>query len=113
MEIAPDVTTKSRLTGRKQGRLPGNCLKKRERFPTTIVEYEENKVRDLLALERPKKKKDNSKVICFNCKEPGHYANKCPERSNEANRQDSGKMDLNHITCFKCKQKGHYSNQCT
>jgi hypothetical protein len=46
MEIAPDVTTKSLLTGRRQGNLPGNYSKKRERFPTTIVEYEENEVRD-------------------------------------------------------------------
>jgi hypothetical protein len=75
---------------------------------------------DLLALKRPKKKKkkkikkkDNSKVLCLNCKKTGHYANKCPERNEEADGQDSAKMDLNHITCFKCKQKGHYSNQCT
>jgi hypothetical protein len=38
MEIAPDVTTKSPLSGRRKGRLPGNCLKKRERFPMTVVE---------------------------------------------------------------------------
>jgi hypothetical protein len=82
-------------------------------FSTPIVEYEEQELRDLLALERPKKKKDNSKVLCFNCKELGHYADKCPERDNKANRQGSVKKNLNHITCFKCKQMGHYSNQCT
>jgi hypothetical protein len=43
MEIAPDVTIKSRLTGSRQGHLPRNCMKKRERFPTTIVEYENKK----------------------------------------------------------------------
>jgi hypothetical protein len=59
--------------------------KKRERFPTTVVEYQENEVRDLLALELPTKKKkmmnkgDTSTVHCFNCKELGHYANRCPE----------------------------------
>jgi hypothetical protein len=42
------------------------------------VEYEEMEVRDLLALERPKKKKDNSKVLCYKCKELGHYADQCP-----------------------------------
>jgi hypothetical protein len=97
--------------------LPGNYTKKRERFPTAIVECQENEIRDLLALELPpkkkkKKKKDNSKVLCFNCKKTEHYANKCPEKNDEADIQDSGKMDHNHITCFKCKQKGHYSNRC-
>jgi hypothetical protein len=101
MKVAPKTTTKSCLTGRRQEHLPGNCSKKRERFPTTVVEYEENEVRDLLALEIPKKKKkkkdkkDNSKVLCFNCKELGHYADKCPKRDNKANRQRG--TDL--ITC--------------
>jgi hypothetical protein len=76
------------------------------------VEYEEKEVRDLLALERPKKKKDNYKVLCFSCKEIGHYANKCPERNNKANRQGSVKKDLSLITCYKCKQKGHYADKC-
>jgi hypothetical protein len=39
MEVAPEVTTKSCLTSKRQGHLPGNCLKKQERFPTTVVEY--------------------------------------------------------------------------
>src|SRR3954468_19552984 len=48
------------------------CPKKRERSPT----YEEHELEELLALERPKKKKkDKSHVQCYNCKEMGHYAN--------------------------------------
>jgi hypothetical protein len=43
-----------------------NCSRKQERFPTAIVEYGEKEVRELLALEIPQKKKDNSKVMCFN-----------------------------------------------
>jgi hypothetical protein len=57
-EEAPDTTTKSCLTGKKQEHLHGNCTKKRERFPTTVVEYQENEIRDLLALELPTKKKN-------------------------------------------------------
>jgi hypothetical protein len=57
VQVIPETTTKNGLTGRKQEHLPGNRSKKRERFPTTIVEYKENEVRDLLALELPKKKK--------------------------------------------------------
>jgi hypothetical protein len=93
--------------------LSRNCSRKRERFPTAIVEYGEKEVRELLALERPQKKKDNSKVMCFNCKELGHYANKCPEKDNKANSPGSVKKNLNHITCYTCKQQGHYSYQCT
>jgi hypothetical protein len=83
------------------------------------VEYEENEVKDLLALEIPKKKKkkikekDNSKVLCLNCKELGHYADKCPEWDNKANGQDSMKKELRLITCYKCKQKGHYADKCS
>jgi hypothetical protein len=70
MEVAPETTTRSFLIGRRQGHLPGNCSNKRGRFPTTVVEYEENEVIDLLALEISKikkkkiKKKDNSKMLC-------------------------------------------------
>jgi hypothetical protein len=95
MEIALDVTTKSRLSSGRQGRLSRNCSRKRERLPTAIVEYEEMEVRDLLALERPKKKKDTSKVLCLNCKELEHYAKKCPERNNKVNMQRG--TDL--VTC--------------
>jgi hypothetical protein len=116
MEKTPDTTTKCCYACEEEGHLSRNCSKKRERHSTTVVEYEENEVRDLLALEKPKKKKkkkDNSKVMCINCKKTGHYENKCSEKNDEADIQDSGKMDLNHVTCFKCKQKGHYSNKCT
>jgi hypothetical protein len=104
-EIAPETTTKGYLTGRKQEHLPGNYSKKHEKFPTTIVEYEEKKVRDLLALERPKKKKDYSKVLCLNCNKLRHYARKCPER----NRQ----RGTNLVTCGKCSKNGHYARRCT
>jgi hypothetical protein len=96
----------------EEGHISRDCLKKQERLPTTIVEYGEKEVRELLALERPQKKKDNSKLMCFNCKKLGHYANKCPEKDNKANSLGSMK-NLNHITCYTCKQQGHYSYQCT
>jgi hypothetical protein len=112
METAHDIATKCCFSCEEEGHLSKNCLRKREKFPTTRMEYEEMEVRNLLALERPKKKKDNSKVICFNCKELGHYADKCPEWDNKANRQGIVKKNLNHITCYTCKQQGHYSDEC-
>jgi hypothetical protein len=108
-------TTKCCYSCEEEGHLSRNCSKKKESFPTTMVEYEENEVRDLLALEVPKrkkrmiKKKDNSEVQCFNCKELGHYARECPE----PNKQDGVKKGIRLITCYKCKQKGHYSDKCS
>jgi hypothetical protein len=90
--------------------LPGNCSKKQGRFPTAIVEYGENDVRDLLALELTKKKKkkikkkDSSKATCWNCLKLGHYTDKCPK----VNKQRG--TDL--VICLKCNQKGHYAMTC-
>jgi hypothetical protein len=61
-EEAPDTTTKSCLTNRKQEHLSGNCTKKRERFPTTVVEYQENEIRDLLALEYPQRRRRSRSI---------------------------------------------------
>jgi hypothetical protein len=112
MRITPSHTPKCCYSCEEEGHLSRNCPKKRERFSTTVVEYEENEVKDLLALERPKRKKDNSKITCFKCKELGHYADQCPKLHHEVNMQGCMKRDLSMITCFKCKQKGHYSDTC-
>jgi hypothetical protein len=112
MGIALNRTTKCCYSCEEEGHLSRNCSKKRECFPMTVVEYEENEVRDLLALEKPKGRKDNSKVMCSKCKELGHYKRKCPTRYHGVSMQDSTKRDLSMITCFKCKQKGHYSDKC-
>jgi hypothetical protein len=115
-EEVPDTITKSCLTNRKQEHLPGKSTEKRERFPTTLVECQENEIRDLLALELPtkkkKKKQDHSKITCFHCQEQGHFADQCPEKDHKTKTRGSVKKDLSMITCFKCKQKGHYSNTC-
>jgi hypothetical protein len=83
------------------------------------VEYEKNEVRDLLALEIPKRKKkkikekENSKVQCFKCKELGHYADKCPERDNKANRQRGtaghlSKMQQKGALCKEMRREKHF-----
>jgi hypothetical protein len=105
-EEVPDTTTKSCSTHRKQEHLPRKCTKKRERFPTAMVECPKNELRDLLALEIPtkkKKKQDHSKILCFHCQEQGHFADQCPERKLKAKARGSKKKDLNNITYFKCK----------
>jgi tRNA(Met) C34 N-acetyltransferase TmcA len=83
------VTTKrNNPSGRLQ--VTKNNRKKRERFPTIMMEYEKQELEDLLALEKPKKKKgisqvgkDLSLVTCYKCGYKGHYANKCPEKYSE------------------------------
>jgi hypothetical protein len=113
MEMALNRTTKCCYSCEEEGHLSRDCSKKREYFPTAVVEYEENEVKDLLALERPKRKKDNSKIMCFKCKELGHYVSQCPKLQHEVIIQGRPKRDLSMITCFKCKQKGHYSDTCS
>ncbi len=81
-----------------EGHISSNCTKKRERHHTVVVGYEDHELQALLDLEKPKKKmkgkgvatkgfdvnkkpkRDLSHILCFNCHEPGHYADKCPER---------------------------------
>jgi hypothetical protein len=110
METTPNLITKCCFSCEEEGHLSRDCLKKRKRFPTIAMEYEENEVKDLLALEIPKKKKkkikekDNSKTLCWNCRELGHYAKECPEPNMQRG------TDL--VTCQKCNQKGHYGRRC-
>jgi hypothetical protein len=54
------------------------------------------------------KEKDNSKVLCLNCKKLGHYARKYPGRNNKVSKQR--RTDL--VTCQKCNQNEHYTGKC-
>jgi hypothetical protein len=113
METTHNVTTKCCFSCGEEGHLSRSCSRKRERFHTIVVEYEEQELRDLLALERPKRRKEISKVQCFNCKELGHCASKCPKRNNKASRLGSMKKDPSLVTCCKCNWKGHYAKECS
>ena len=94
------------------------CPKKRERFPTSEVRYEEHELEELLALERPKKtKKDISQLQYYNCKEMGHYASECPEK--KKSQEDKQKLvkpkmrkDISQVICKHCKELGHYASYC-
>jgi hypothetical protein len=129
-EAAHTVSTKCCYTCGGEEHLSKKYSRKRERFPTFKVEYEDQELEDLLALERPKRKKNHhhSKeketrhLLCYCCKEPGHYASKCLEKkkNNKAKEQrvENGSTkklmrDLSHVTCYKCRNKGHYANKCT
>src|SRR3954465_5779605 len=99
------VTTKCCYSCGEEGHISSNCPKKRERFPTFVVNYEEHELEALLALEKPKKKKykEISQVWCNNRKELGHYVSTCPQKIRE---------ELNLITCYNCGNQGHYASNC-
>src|SRR4051812_30923602 len=91
--------------------------KKQGDIPTYKITYEQHELDALLALEKPKKKKDKSHVQCHHCKEMGHYANECPEKKKkQRNKQEAmipkEKKDVSQVMCFKCKELGHYANFC-
>ena len=58
----------------------------------------------------PDLKKDISQVLCFKCKNKGHYANKCQEKKLQNNPH---KEDISQVMCYKCEKTGHYANNCS
>jgi hypothetical protein len=92
------------------------------------VEYEDQELEDLLALQRPKRKKNHhySKdkqirhLLCYCCKEPGHYASECLEKRKNKSKEQGVEneimkkhtRDLSLVMCYKCGNKGHYANEC-
>src|SRR3954470_6363312 len=59
-----------------------NRSRNRGSFPTFEVRYEEHELEELLALEKPKKKKNKEirQVWCNNCKEIDPYISTCPKK---------------------------------
>jgi hypothetical protein len=112
------VTTKrNNVSGRLQ--VTKNNHKKRERFPSIIMEYEKQELEDLLALEKPKKKKDISQVECRECKRLGHYSWDCPDKEKRKESEKRGyvinggqKKDRAQDNCFNCRESGHYAINC-
>jgi hypothetical protein len=112
------VTTKrNNPSGRLQE--TKNNHKKRERFPSIIMEYEKQELEDLLALENPKKKKDISQVECHECKRLGHYSWDCPDKEKRKESEKKGyvinggqKKDRAQDICFNRRESGHYAINC-
>jgi hypothetical protein len=57
------------------------------------------------------KKKDISQLVCYNCKNPGHYATNCPEKKKNVG-DFNGNKDVSQLLCYNCKKLGHYASDC-
>merc|ERR1712179_41077 len=47
----------------------------------------------------------SKKLVCFNCRAPGHMLSDCPHAKTDIGQGASGH-------CFKCKQEGHLAKTC-
>jgi replication factor A1/cellular nucleic acid-binding protein len=52
--------------------------------------------------------KDLPPRLCYNCRQPGHFANKCPNPQ----QQISKPGEFSPYLCHKCRQPGHYKRDC-
>jgi predicted Zn-ribbon and HTH transcriptional regulator/DNA-directed RNA polymerase subunit N (RpoN/RPB10) len=88
----------------KGDHLARSCHIKRDWTSLIEIEYSKQDLEELLALETPKKKKKKnlSDVICYKCKDKGHYADKCPEKMKEKCLTRSHKKIISPVTCRRC-----------
>jgi hypothetical protein len=112
-----DTTKRNNPSGRLQ--VTKNNHKKRERFPSIIMQYEKQELEHLLAPKKPKKKKDISQVECHECERLGHYSWDCPDKEKCKESEKRGyvisggqKKDHAQDICFNYRESGHYAINC-
>ena len=59
---------------------------------------------------RWKKSPSSNKLVCYQCRQPGHFKATCPQ--NNTDNQYKERQDRSRIICFKCNKKGHYARNC-
>ncbi len=104
--IPPSKTTQ--FKGPKKGHMnypkSNRRSKKHVDIPTYKITYEQHELDALLALDKPKKKKDKSHVQCHHRKEMVHYSSECPEKQKY--------KEIGQVWCNNCKELGHYAATC-
>lgn len=68
-----------------------------------------------LKRERRKAERDLAKfikMVCFNCRKPGHLLVDCPETALSSNETKSMKGPKSNSHCFKCGDANHTSKEC-
>lgn len=96
----------------------------------------DEELKAILQRERRKEErllKNERKLVCFNCRQPGHMVSACPNVMTGANTEDIPTIcykcgstehmarecqvqkkgsEFSHATCFICKEAGHISREC-
>nr|GEX05696.1 hypothetical protein [Tanacetum cinerariifolium] len=62
------------------------------------------------------KKRDMSRVECYNCKKEGHFAKDCKKTKLDdkkvEKKDDEKKRDMSKVKCYNCKKEGHFAKDC-
>ena len=116
----------------EKGHFSQDCTKESQDylgdFPIEKVELVPHEIEGLIRTSKSRKrnqmhpenhpipaKKDHGYIMCFRCKELGHYVDQCRKKKQRPQGADitiKKPRDLSEVICFHCREAGHYANKC-